>query len=90
MRKSYFVDGRVYDFTDVHMECGMLYGRCTTSPYRDKWAWLDHHGFQIERQRRVQAVEVIPTVCDNSYTMWSGELRDKLPRGTRYYQRGRR
>ena len=90
MRKSYSVDGRVYDFTDVHMECGMLYGCCTTSPYRDKWAWLDPYGFQIERQRRIQATEVTPTVVDNSYAMWGGELRDKLPHGARYYQRGKR
>lgn len=27
---------------------------------------------------------------DNSYTMWGGELRDKLPHGARYYQRGGR
>lgn len=90
MRKSYSVDGKVYDFTDVRMECGSLCGICTTGPYRGKWAWLDSHGFQIERQRRIQAVEVKPTVTDNSYTMWGGQLRDKLPNGARYYQRGRR
>ena len=93
MNKSYSVNGVVYDFTDVHMECGMLYGRCTTSPHRGKWAWLDLCGIQFEGvgNRRMQATEVVhrPTICDNSYTMWGGELRDKLPHGARYYQNPR-
>jgi hypothetical protein len=75
------------------MECGMLYGQCITGPYRGQYAWLDPEGFQICGKRRVQA-EVLrpqePTPVDNSYTMWGGELRDRLPHGARYYQRGRR
>jgi hypothetical protein len=39
----------------------------------------------------MKAVEVVhrPTVSNNSYTMWGGELRDKLPHGARYYQNPR-
>lgn len=89
MRKTYSVNGVVYDFTDVHMECGMLYGMCITSPYYGQYAWLDPNGFQICGKRRIQAVEVKPQVrVDNSYTMWGGELRDKLPHGARYYRKG--
>ena len=90
MRKSYSVDGKVYDFIDVHMECGMLYGRCTTSPYRNQYAWLDPDGFQICGKRRVTASEVKSQVhIDNSYTMWGGEIRDNLPHGARYYRNPR-
>lgn len=90
MRKSYSVDGKVYDFTDVREECGMLNGMCTTSLYYGQRAWLDPHGFQIEGYRRVEAVEIKPIKkVDNSYTMWGGELRDRLPHGARYYKRGR-
>ena len=91
MRKSYCYNGKVYDFTDVRMECGMLYGMCVTMPYYGEMAWLDPNGFQICGKRRVEASEVKPHVhTDNSYTMWGGELRDTLPHGARYYQRGRR
>lgn len=90
MRKSYCYNGKVYDFTDVHMECGMLYGKCVTMPYYGEMAWLDSSGFQICGKRRVMASEVRPQVhTDNSYTMWGGELRDTLPHGSRYYQNPR-
>jgi hypothetical protein len=92
MRKSYSVNGVVYNFTNVRMVSGMLYGKCITAPYHNEHAWLDSTGFQICGKRRVQAVECAPvtTPCDNSYTMWGGQLRDKLPHGARYYQMGRR
>ena len=93
MNKSYSVNGVVYDFTNVHMECGMLVGECITKPHWGKLAWLDPSGIQFfgVGNRRVQAVEVVhrPTICDNSYTVWGGELRDKLPHGARYYQNPR-
>lgn len=80
MKKSYYLDGKTYDFTDVHMEAGMLYGRCTTIPYRGKRAWLDPHGFQFEQKRRVEAQEVpyrehsliVPPGCH----YWGGEIRN--------------
>lgn len=57
MKKSYYYNGKTYVFTDVHMEAGMLYGRCITHPNCDKWAWLDPHGFQFEQEHRVEALE---------------------------------
>lgn len=89
MKKSYSVNGVVYDFTDVHEECGMLNGMCLTPPYYGNRAWLDSHSFQLEGYRRVEAREVVePSRVDNSYTVWGGELRDRLPRGARYYRKG--
>jgi hypothetical protein len=91
MQKSYSVNGVVYNFTNVHEECGMLVGECTTRPHWGQLAWLDDHGVQFFGESRVEAQEVIEsTLVDNSYTMWGGQLRDKLPHGARYYQRGRR
>ena len=91
MKKSYSINGVVYGFTDVRIECGMLIGECTTRPHWGQLAWLDPSGVQFWGERRVEAREVVaPTMTDNSYTMWGGELRDKLPHGARYYQRGKR
>lgn len=81
MKKSYHRNGETYNFADVHMEAGMLYGRCTTNHHYDKWAWLDPHGFQFERERRVEATEIpyreqstliIPPGCH----YWGGEIRN--------------
>ena len=79
LNKSYSVDGKVYDFTNVRTEGRFLYGRCTTHPYKDRWAWLDPYGFQIEGRRRIKAVEItrdstlgIPHGCH----YWGGEIRN--------------
>ena len=90
MKKQYLLNGTIYNFVNVYKECGMLYGMCITFPHCGKWAWLDSNGFQFEGRRRVAAEELADSPrIDNSYTMWGGELRDKLPHGARYYQRGR-
>lgn len=91
MQKSYSVNGVRFDFTNVHEECGMLVGECTTKPHWGQLAWLDPHGVQFFGEHRVVAVEIVTkTPADNSYMMWGGELRDKLPHGARYYMRGKR
>lgn len=81
MKKSYCYNGKTYDFVVVHMECGMLYGECTTVPHRGKFAWLDPNGFQFERERRVEATEVqyheqpcliVPPGCH----YWGGQIRN--------------
>ena len=91
MDKTYSINGVIYNFTDVTKECGMLVGECTTRPHWGQLAWLDPNGVQFFGESRVEAVEVVekPTT-DSSYYFWGGELRDKLPHGARYYQRGRR
>lgn len=90
MDKRYSVNGKIYIFTDVHAECGELCGECITAPYFGKVAWLYSDGFQFSGRRRVDAREITErTVTDNSYTMWGGQLRDKLPHGARYYQNPR-
>ena len=90
--KIYSVNGTEYEFTDVHIECGILCGRCITGYHFGEYAWLDNDSFQIWGTKQwVQAVEIIPkTNVDNTYIMWGGELRDRLPHGARYYQRGKR
>lgn len=80
MKKSYCYNGKTYVFADVHMEAGMLYGRCITHPNYDSWAWLDPHGFQFEQEHRVEALETpyhehslsIPHGCH----YWGGEIRN--------------
>ena len=91
MKKSYSINGVVYDFTDIHFECGMFVGECTTQPHYGKLAWLDNNGFQFFYESRVEAKLISePPTTDSSYYIWGKELRDKLPHGARYYQRGRR
>lgn len=90
MKKSYSINGVVYNFDNVHMECGVLTGECTTRPHWGQLAWLDPNGVQFFGESRVEAVEIIPQpTTDSSYHFWGKELRDKLPHGARYY-RGRR
>lgn len=90
MRKHYAVrNGGVYSFDDVHMECGVLCGICTTHPNEGKLAWLDTNGFQFEGSHYIQARPIDNVRCDNSYTMWGGQLRDRLPHGARYYRERR-
>ena len=92
MLKHYIVgNGHIYSFDDVHMEFGELCGTCTSYPNKGKFAWLDSNGFQFETGPHIKARPMDePVVVDNSYAMWGGELRDKLPHGARYYQRGKR
>ena len=80
MKKTYRFNGKTLNFSDVHMEAGCLYGRCTNLSHYGKWAWLDPHGFQFEREHRVEAVEVpyyentmaVPDGCH----YWGGEIRN--------------
>lgn len=91
MKKSYAVNGVVYNFTNVHEECGVLVGECTTKPHWGQLAWLDPSGVQFFGESRVDAVEVVaPSDADGTYMLWGGQLRDKLPHGARYYMNGRR
>lgn len=91
MQKSYSVNGIRFDFTDVHEECGVLVGECTTRPHWGQLAWLDDHGVQFFGESRVDAKLIVdPPTTDSSYYFWGKELRDKLPHGTRHYMRGRR
>lgn len=90
MQKSYSVNGVRCDFTNVHEECGMLVGECTTRPHWGQLAWLDPNGVQFFGEHRVEAVEIRAFQTDGTYTMWGGELRDKLSHGARYYMRGKR
>ena len=80
MNKSYSINGKVYNFTDVSMECGMLYGKCTTPPHNNEWAWLDPYGVQFEHQRRIAATEIFhfdtATLNPRDYHYWGGELRN--------------
>ena len=90
MRKSYSINGVVYNFIDVHEECGMLIGKCITKPHYGQFAWLDSDGVQFFCENRVYAVEVAPSNTDCTYMLWGGQLRDRLPHGMRYYMTGRR
>ena len=69
--------------------------------HKDSYVELYASGFYIGQMGRFSVAKVYRdgTVvmtkrdypqCDNSYHMWGGELRDRLPRGARYYQRGKR
>lgn len=90
MKKSYSVNGVVYNFTDVHCENGVFVGECITQPHYGKLAWLDDKGIQFFYEPRIEAVEIVTHQTDGTYRMWGGELRDKLPHGARYYMRGKR
>ena len=78
MKKSYYHNGETYIFTDVHMEAGMLYGRCINRDKREKWAWLDPNGFQFEGERRVEALEVpySDMAIPHGFHYWGSELRN--------------
>lgn len=80
MKKSYRYNGKIYDFVDVHYECGMLYGECTTVPYRGAFAWLDDKGFQICVHPRVEAEEITSDeqhwVVPNGCHYWGGQIRN--------------
>lgn len=81
MKTAYVVDGKTYVFTNVHAECGMLYGECITKPHYGKEAWLDPNGFQFRFEPRVEATEIPyeaePTfMVPHGYHYWGGELRN--------------
>ena len=80
MKKSYRYNGKTYDFVDVHMGCGMLYGECTTTPHRGKFAWLDPNGFQFCFERRVEAEEIThdeqPMFIPHGCHYWGGQIRN--------------
>ena len=60
MKKSYSCNGVIYEFTNVRMECGVLYGMCTNPFFYGMMAWLDKDGFQFESSHKhIDALEVV-------------------------------
>lgn len=91
MNKSYSINGVVYNFIDVHEECGVLVGECTTRPHWGQLAWLDPTGVQFFGESRVEATEIVhyeTPFPPPGYHYWGGELRNsaewRRTRGGRY------
>ena len=66
----------------------MYYSKCREN---GRFAWLDNNsGIQFEGNKRFEAVEIVnhdSIRLPYGYTIWGGEVRDRLPNGARFYLR---
>lgn len=61
MKKTYYLNGKIYKFVDVHVGRGVLFGRFVHPVFQNKWAILDSNGFQFEGEQKIEAREVFAT-----------------------------